>query len=101
MTTLTFDTHQFVKSLVASGITEPQAEALVAELSAVQLTNVATKMDIAELKRDIAGLSSQALQQVSELRSQSQLMEQRLTVRLGGLMALGIGVLVALQQLSG
>ncbi|MEZ6137030.1 MAG: hypothetical protein R3C53_19215 [Pirellulaceae bacterium] len=62
---------------------------MATELSEVQLTNVATKLDMADVRRDLA-----------ELR-EMRLMEQRLTMRLGGLMALGIGVLVALQQFGG
>lgn len=54
MTTLTFDTHQFVKGLVAAGISETQSEALVTQLSEVQIANVATQLDVADFKQEFA-----------------------------------------------
>ena len=54
MTTITFDTHQFVQRLKASGLDELQAEAItdiVREASAS--ANLATKHDLAETKADI------------------------------------------------
>lgn len=69
MTTLTFNTHQFVKSLVASGITEPQAEALVTELSEVQITNVATKGDITDVRDEIRATQEEIRTAQEEIRS--------------------------------
>ncbi|MEO5350918.1 MAG: CCDC90 family protein [Magnetococcus sp. YQC-3] len=55
-----FDTHKFVKQMVATGFTEEQAEAQVRQLSEILHTQLSTKADVAkvdlhvlELKRDI------------------------------------------------
>jgi len=51
MTTVTFDTHQFIRTIQASGIPENQAEA-IAEAFRVAQTNaeMATKGDLGELE---------------------------------------------------
>lgn len=60
MTTITFDTHEFVKKLIAAGFTDIQAEALTETVRAAQgvdLSAFSTKGDLKELegalKRDI------------------------------------------------
>lgn len=53
MTTITFDTYEFVKELKQSGFNEEQAEGLSSALKKtheVQLEGVATKHDIKELE---------------------------------------------------
>jgi hypothetical protein len=56
MTSLAFDTHASVKKLKEAGFTEQQAEAQVQVLSQIIESNLATKLDIAEVKRDIETL---------------------------------------------
>jgi len=54
MTAITFDTHEFIKTLEAAGIPTEQAEATsVAFQKAQQQSDLATKADIALLQRDI------------------------------------------------
>jgi hypothetical protein len=51
------DTHQTVKDLTAAGFTDAQAEALTQALRQVQqidLSDLATKADIADLRREMA-----------------------------------------------
>jgi hypothetical protein len=53
------DTHESVKSLTAAGFTDAQAEALTAvpkRAVDVDLSNIATKTDLADLRREIAQL---------------------------------------------
>ena len=53
MTAVTFDTHAFIKRLVASGMPEPQAEtvtALVREAQDGSSTDAATKGDLARVE---------------------------------------------------
>ena len=45
-----FDTHRFVRNLVASGFTEKQAEALAYEQMMLLNNNLATKSDIETLR---------------------------------------------------
>lgn len=76
-----FDTLAYAKKLREAGFTEGQAEAQAEALRAVVDENLATKADIAELKRDLKEL------------------ESRITIRLGGLIVAGIGVLAVLMQI--
>ena len=51
------DIHQTVKSLTAVGFTDAQAEALTAAVKQavdIDLSNIATKTDIADLRREMA-----------------------------------------------
>ncbi len=74
MNTLTFDTHGFVKRLIAAGMPEAQAEVLAKEQTNLIENNLATKHDLEILKRD-------------------------LTIRLGSMLVAGIIVVAALVKL--
>jgi hypothetical protein len=54
MTTAIFDTHSFVKRLMAAGMPEPQAEILAEEQSRLIGDGTATKADVSEVRSDIA-----------------------------------------------
>ena len=96
MATLTFDTHAFVKELTRAGMPEEQAEVLARSQATLIDEKLATKQDLKELelrlKRDI-----------QELKRDMQEMELRLkhdlTVRLGSMMVVAVGVIVALVKL--
>ena len=51
-----FDTHRFVRNLVASGFTEKQAEALASEQISLLNSNLATKSDIESIRAEIETL---------------------------------------------
>jgi len=56
MAVLTFDTHEIVKELTLAGFTEQQAEAVtraVRRAQDVDLSHLATKIDLAETKVEI------------------------------------------------
>ena len=54
MSTITFDTNQFIKKLEASGTPTLQAEAIVEALQgAISDSALTTKADLAELKYDL------------------------------------------------
>ena len=96
MATLTFDTHAFVKELTQAGMPEEQAEVLARSQAMLIDEKLATKQDLKELelrlKRDI-----------QELKRDMQEMELRLkhdlTVRLGSMMVVAVGVIAALVKL--
>ncbi|MGC2202601.1 MAG: hypothetical protein WA633_21005 [Stellaceae bacterium] len=55
------DTHETVKSLTAPGFTDAQAEALTAAVKQavdVDLSNIATKTDISDLRREMAEIKA-------------------------------------------
>lgn len=80
MTTITFDTHAFIKRLIASGMPEPQAEtvtALVKEAQDSAAGDLATKADVARIEASI------------------ELAKRDLTIRLGAMIAAGVVFLSA------
>ena len=80
MTTITFDTHAFGNRPTAAGMPEPQAEtvtALVREAQDSSAGEMATKGD------------------VSALRTELLLLEQRMTIKLGGLTVVASGLILA------
>jgi len=93
MTATTFDTHKFVRTLKDAGVPESQAEAFSEAFKEAQgEADLATKRDIDDLRRDIEVLRH-------DIDSRFIQTEQRLVIKLGGLMALSIGVVAALVKL--
>lgn len=101
------DTHTMVKDLIAAGFTEKQAEAHVSTLSGFIRYNLATKADVAKIERDIAELRKETKTDIETLRKETkteianvrkdiELMKRDLTIRMGGIMAVGVGIIVAL-----
>ena len=61
------DTHETVKSLTAAGFTDAQAEALTAVVKQaldIDLSNIATKTDIADVRREMADLKAELVKWV-------------------------------------
>lgn len=73
MTTVTFDTDRLVEDLKSSGIPHDQARSIVRGIVEAQ-TELATKRDLIDL-------------------------ENRLTIKLGGLITLAIGIVAVLVKL--
>ena len=70
MTTVTFDTLKFVKTLKEAGVPEPQAEAFsTAVRESHEAADVATKGDIAELGHEIKELETGLRHKMEELRT--------------------------------
>jgi HEPN domain-containing protein len=88
-----FDTLAYAKKLKEAGFTEQQAEAQAEALRAVVDANLATKQDIAAVQRDIEMLRREIKEMEMNLRRDMKELEARVTLRLGGLMVAGIGVL--------
>ena len=85
MAALFFDTHKAVKDLQEAGFDEAQAEAVVGTVGTAIIGNVATKQDIGDLR--------------SEMKARMQAMELRITLRMGGLIVAGVGLIIALDKL--
>ena len=83
--TFPFDTHTYVKRLVAAGVPEAQAEIHAQVFSDVIIERLATK-------EDLLALEQRFLTQLKDL-------ELRLTVRFGGMLAASVGITVALVKL--
>ncbi len=107
-----FDTLAFVKKLKSAGYPEAQAEVLAEAQrdvfrEMVQNT-LATKSDIQELKADFSGLKSDFSGLKSdfagfqkEIDTRLQIMSQQLTIRLGGMLVIAVGVLAAMKFFGG
>ena len=85
MGTLAFDTHAFVKDLTRAGMPEEQAEVLARS----QATLIDEKL---VKKQDLKELGTRLCRDMKEL-------ELRLTLRLGSMMVVAIGVVAALVKL--
>ena len=85
MTTIVFDTHAFVKELAEAGMPEKQAEVLARSQATLIDEKLATKQDLKELE--------------IRLRRDMKELELRLTIRLGSMMVVAIGVVAALVKL--
>ena len=91
MATFVFDTHQAIQNLKEAGVSETQAEAMVALVGSPFGENVATKADVQRLEQKLE-------YEIRSVRSDLQAMEQRITRKLGGLMLAGLGLLFAAQR---
>jgi uncharacterized protein YlxW (UPF0749 family) len=111
MATLIFDTHAFVKQLTEAGMPEPQAEVLARTHAALIDERLATKEDLQALELRLsnqikeldARLSSQNKKLDARLNHQMKEMESRLkydlTVRLGSMLVVATGLIIALLKL--
>ena len=119
---LFFDTLAYAKKLKNAGFTEEQAEVQSEALAGVLENNMATKRDIADLeqatkrnfevfqqasKRDILsieqqilGVKQQGLDIKQSLEQQIETLGYKLTIRLGGMLVVTVGVISALQLLT-
>ncbi len=77
MATIVFDSHALIKRLRSAGFTEEQAEA-VADASRDVLTQLVTKEDLDERLKSL---------------------EQRLTIKLGAIVAAGVGIILAAMRI--
>ena len=89
MTTVVFDTHDFVKRLTAVGMPEGQAEALANSQAMLIDQKLATKRDLNELELALK----------RDLKELELTLKHDLTIRLGSMMVAAIGVVAVLARL--
>ena len=111
MATLIFDTHAFVKQLTEAGMPEPQAEVLARTQAALIDERLATKDDLQALELRLsnqikeleARLTNQNKELDARLNHQIREMESRLkydlTVRLGSMLVVIAGLVIAVLKL--
>ena len=111
MATIAFDTHAFVKELTQAGMPEAQAEVLARSQATLIDEKLATKQDLKELEahltRDLKELEARLTRDLKELedrrtRDMRELelrLKHDLTIRLGSMMVVAIGVVAALVKL--
>ena len=100
---MTFDTLSYARRLKQAGLPEAQAEAIADATRELVVQDFATKSDIAALRAEISAveqrLSGNILSLDQRLTALIEAQGLRLTVRLGGLIAIGIAVLAAIIKL--
>ena len=89
---MTFDTLSYARRLKQAGLPEAQAEAIADATRELVVQDFATKSDIAALRAEISAVEQR-------LTASIEAQGLRLTVRLGGLIAIGIAVLAAITKL--
>ena len=88
MSAITFDTLKFANRLKSAGVPDKQAEAeaeVLAEALEVNLKDLSTKADLLAVK--------------VEIQQEMKMMEQRLIIKLGALMAIAVGLVTTLVKL--
>ncbi|MDH2240091.1 CCDC90 family protein [Pigmentiphaga sp. GD03639] len=118
---LAFDTLQYSKRLQQAGVAAPVADAQAEALAQVLTTGMdalATRADLervslaartdlerveTSLKGDIHALENRLIstegQLRSEFRSELRLLEQRMTIKLGSMLVVAVGVMAVLDKL--
>jgi hypothetical protein len=89
---MAFDTLSYARRLRQAGVSEAQAEAMADATRELVVSHFATKEDIAALKSELTALEGR-------IASAMETLGLRLTVRMGALAALSIGVLAAIIKL--
>jgi hypothetical protein len=103
MAPVPFDTQRFVETLTASGLPETQAKAISSALREAAYAEFATKSDLRELelviKTEMRELRDELKSDIRELKSDMRELELRMTIKLGAMQVVGIGVLGAIVKL--
>jgi hypothetical protein len=103
MATIAFDTLKFSKRLKDAGVPERQAEAeaeALAEVLEVNLKDLATKEDLAReiamVRKDLEWMENRVTERFD---ARLAALEQRLAIKLGGMMMAAVGIVAALVKL--
>jgi len=97
MAAITFDTLKFVQTLEDAGVDRQQASAFaVAVRDSHETAELATKADLREMEVRM-DVKMEVLR--SELRGDMKALELRMTIKLGSLFTVGIGLILAVLKL--
>ena len=111
MVIATFDTHRIVKRLKEAGASDALAETVtdvIRETRESDLSQLATKADVADMatKTDLQLLRKEIDQRFEKVDQRFELleerlrsMEQRITIKLGSMLVVAIGVVATLVRL--
>ena len=118
---IVFDTLEYAGRLKRAGFTEQQAEAQVKALAAIVNDDLATKQDMVLVKQDILAFRQELTQDIralgqeltqdiravkqdmlmlkQELKADLRELEHRVTLRMGTMLSVAVGVVAALVKL--
>ncbi|CAK8737399.1 hypothetical protein SODG_007497 [Sodalis praecaptivus] len=81
-----FDTQEFVETLEKSGLKKEQAKAIsIAVRKSHEVADVATKADIANVKRDLDDVRKDLTFQITDVRKDMQLVRKDLQLEMAGI----------------
>ena len=97
-----FDTLEIAKRLMGAGFDDAQAEAITGvlrEAREADLSRLATKDDLALVKDELARVKDEIKDDIAHLgtalRAEMEILRRDLTIRLGGMLVVATGVLLA------
>lgn len=100
MPAITFDTHTFVKKLVAVGFTEQQAEVFAEQQTELVTDKLATKQDIWLLRKDFEAFQAEMRKEMSnfkaEIRRDMKELELRMTIKMGAMMVVLLSIFTSI-----
>ena len=100
MTAIRFDTLKFANRLKQAGVAPAHAEAQApAEVFETNLGDLATKGDLLAVKADVQAVKIEVQHLEQRMTAQLALLEQRMTIKLGGLMVVAVSIVATLVKL--
>ncbi len=93
------DTLMYVKKLEAVGIPREQAELQVEIMADIVDNNYATKGDIKDVRQEIKDVRQEIKDLEVRVTHQFARLEDRLTIKMGGMLAVAVGLIVTLQKI--
>lgn len=96
MRAIAFDTHAFIKRLVATGMPEAQAEIISEQHKELIENRLATHEDIVNLEKEIKQLS---INNTNDLKQLEQRLTYALSIRMGLMTGATITIVAALVKL--
>jgi hypothetical protein len=99
-----FNTLKFAKELEATGMTREQAETFTKNLSDMVFDSLATKDDLKKqsllFKTEMNEFKNDMKEDIAKLDHKIDLAVHKLTIKLGSLMAIGLGVMSFIVKFS-
>ena len=109
---MALDTYKAVKKLQEVGFDEAQAEMVIRMIGEAFDDSVATKADIAAVRTELVAQGAELRAEIQEVRAELHVeakairaeirdLEQRMTIKLGGLLVLALTLLTAINKWLG
>src|SRR4051794_9010381 len=96
MNAVPFDTLKMAQRLGAAGFAAPQAAGMAEALAeAMSGSDLATKADITEVKTEVAAVRAEIASLRTELKGDMEVMRRDLVIKLGSMMVIAVGVILA------
>ena len=94
-----FDTLGYSKRLRDAGVESKHADAHAEATRDFIMTELATKSDLLSIKSDLQVFKGELESRLTTMQLSIEKSALQTTIRLGGIVAVGVGVLVALQRI--